>query len=135
LLGLLGIAQPLAIGRIGDQDPVRVAAGQLLERLLLEMDQRSDSGLLSVAPRQSQRVGVDVRGDNPRLEIRPNQIASFLARGGPKRRRDLRPGLGSKLAVQSRGDLAADQCRLDGDRSAAAERIEQTGGRASRNSA
>ena len=124
--GFLGIAQTLAVGRIGDQDAVRVAAGQLLERLLLEVNQRSDSGLLGVAPGQPQRGRVDVGADNAGLEVRPCQIARFFASGLPQRRRDLRPGLRREIAVQAGREIAADQRRLDGDRPAPAERIEQT---------
>ena len=118
-------ADPLAVGRIGDQAAVLPLAAQVGEIAAAGSGCRpprrparrgsrasfSASSSMSVPMIRSARFG--------RARSRASSRASSQSRPGR------RPRLGGELAVQARRHVPADQRRLDRDRARAAKRIDQ----------
>ena len=89
------------------------------------MDVGPDPGVASMLAGQADHLGVHVGGDDRHLQRLLPQVAGLLASFGPEFDRHLRPRLGNKGAVPSRWHIAGDEGRLNRDRAAPAEGVDQ----------
>ena len=122
LLRLLLFQQTLAVGRVRDDDAARSLKRKRAGVRDGERDQLLHAGAAGVLFRDLDGLGVDVRGIDVIVAGKlPRSRGGAL--GVPDRFRDHRPGFRGERAVDAGGAALGGERRLDGERTAAAERI------------